>query len=253
MFLPNYKLWQHQSRAMTISLRFFAIAIILGFFAVSPAVGETIYSDSWTWSPSPNHPSGQIDIQYDEQYPTPDSITYVVGCGITEDNYNSYGHEYYVDTTITSPDGRSQTENGNGRAEVDLILDLNNPGEFFISSDHSYFCPIANNIFSEGNTSASIIVGISIACFELVSFDSAIRTAYLRRKVPCNTNCGDPEDTFTFRYDPALGPPQQLVVGEPYTRVLNTYILCSHAFAYRRYSGVCNCGNVEVPLPGILF
>jgi hypothetical protein len=250
MFLHNQGLSHRLNRARAISLRFLAIAVILGVFAVSPAIGQSIYSDSWTWSP------GQTTIEYDEENPTPDPITYVVGCGITEDYYNGYPHEYSVVTTITSPDGHSEVAGGGGqyyaRAEVDLILDLNNPGDFFISSDHSYYCSIINNEINSGSTYAGITVGISISCYELRSYDSATRTARLTRKEPCVTHCGGPGDVFTFRYDPALGPPQQLVVAEPYTKV-DGNVTCSHVFTWRRYSGVCNCGNVEAPLLGFPF
>ena len=95
-------------------------------------------------------------------------------------------------------------------------------------------------------------MGVSISCFELIYFNAAIRTAYLRRKEPCPANCGDPGDIFHYRYVPALGPPQQLIVAEPYTKA-DGYITCSHTTTQRRYSGVCNCGNAEVPVPGILF
>ena len=90
---------------------------------------QATYSDSWLDVSSPNAPV-------------------IVGCGVSQDYNNSYGHTYRVTTTITSPSGRtasatSYTGSYYARVEVTLPWDWNTPdeGTYAIDSQHTMCCP----------------------------------------------------------------------------------------------------------------
>ncbi|MFN2455048.1 MAG: hypothetical protein ABR577_12590 [Pyrinomonadaceae bacterium] len=78
-----------------------------------------------------------------------------------------------METTITSPNGRSSTaiadddaggykQSFNARAEALLAWDWNDVGEYLVSSRHYSECPVTEF----GNTFLSFPVGISVTCYE---------------------------------------------------------------------------------------
>ena len=93
-----------------------------------------------------------------------------MACGITQDNYNSYGHEYWVITTLTSPLGRSAsitsyTDMSYARSDVSLPLDRDDLGLYLIDSEHWYFCPIANHNINDGATGSSQLIAIKDSAY----------------------------------------------------------------------------------------
>jgi len=113
-------------------LMIFAVALLL--FTCIPSYGQmgnsVIYSDSWVDSSS--------------------SPIYVVGVGITSDSYNTYGHQYWVNTTVTSPSGRysgGQSWTSSSYARVDVYLDWGFEfGDFTVHTTHSMTCPYIYNV-----------------------------------------------------------------------------------------------------------
>lgn len=105
-----------------------AVAFLILFFT-SQAFGQmgssVIYSDIWS--------------DYD----------YVYSCGVTQDNYNSYCHTYWVQATLTSPNGhtasatsyRSSSYNAYVRVDLSLPWDDEDVGDFTETTQHWMQCP----------------------------------------------------------------------------------------------------------------
>jgi len=123
-----------RSGVAAISLRLFAVVMFAGLIAVLPTsvYAESSYSDSWVES-NPN-------------------TTSIVGCGVTRTEYYEDYHMVSVQTTITSPNGRSDTAYGGAygaqykrpyiaRAEPFLAWSLNDVGNYIVDSHHFSDCP----------------------------------------------------------------------------------------------------------------
>jgi hypothetical protein len=128
----------------------------------------------------------------------------ITGCGVTDETYPSYGHEYTVTATLTSPTGRTHVGYGSSgscgtgnpqcsRADVSLNLidssggwDL---GEYFIESFHEGVCPYYTMGLPEANTNAGIILGVSISVLT-----KAATSNFYTRVAHCNVHC--PTDGF---------------------------------------------------------
>lgn len=139
---------------------------------------------------------GQTTTYSDTWFDGESSQSYMVGSGVTEEAYMGYGHETWVNTTLTSPSGITASASGGGGSysltEVSIEVDLNNPdlGEFFTESSHGYFCPIAFREFNLGSTYDVIGAGVSQACYiyqytslGIDSFD--IASGCFAKKVSC--------------------------------------------------------------------
>jgi len=154
----------HTKRVLTI----FIGMLLIGLFAVPSVFGQmgsgATYSDSWFVAPSNQntiYEEGDVVSGY-----------YVVGCGVTDETYNNYGHACSVNTTLTSPNGHiaSSSFSSDGsyaQAEAAIDWDFNDPepGEFSVESEHSYFCPIAYRDFNLGASYDIVIVGSSLTCY----------------------------------------------------------------------------------------
>ena len=111
----------------SLQLVIFSVGLIL--FAWTPTQAQmgnsVIYSDSW--------------------FDSSTNPMYVVGVGITSDSYNTYGHRYWVNTTVTSPTGRyasGSSSTSSSYARVDVYLDWNFEfGDFTVNTTHSMTCP----------------------------------------------------------------------------------------------------------------
>ena len=88
---------------------------------------------------------------------------YVVGVGITSDSYNTYGHRYWVNTTVTSPTGRyasGSSSTSSSYARVDVYLDWNFEfGDFTVNTTHSMTCPYIYGVVSQCVKYATVCVG----------------------------------------------------------------------------------------------
>src|SRR5258705_6186102 len=131
------------------------VAQLLVLIASTPAFGQmgnsVTYSDSW--------------LGYDS------NPGYVVGSGVTSDSYNSYGHRYWVTTTLRSPSGRiasgtSYTSGYYARMDVSLSSDyVSEFGDFTTTVDHSMSCPYMYGTIVTTTTSAGLTVGASRITF----------------------------------------------------------------------------------------
>jgi hypothetical protein len=156
-----------RGRIASFGFRAFAICGLLGFITAVPAFGQmgsySIYSDSWVDDSDPSQAK-------------------MYGAGVTQDSYNSYGHTYWVATTVTSPTGRTasvtssktNSYNAYARAETYLVYDWENElGDFVTQSTHTGCCPYmggnpdtGQNCYLGGGTSTTVGVGISHAYYQ---------------------------------------------------------------------------------------
>jgi hypothetical protein len=153
--MPADQLWG--TIPAIISLCQIAIVVLtLIAFASSPVYGQmgniSKYSDAWG------------------------DDNYLYGCGITEDQYNSYNHTFKAITTMTSPNGRVATQDSgfrapSARADVLLTFDENDLGNNLISTQHYTYCPVVRQTASLGSTGASVRSGISSTCYTYYRHD----------------------------------------------------------------------------------
>lgn len=124
-----------------VILRYTAAIVFITICINLPALGQmsytTVYSDAWG----------------DE--------TYIYGCGVTEDYYNSWGHTFNAITTITSPQGRTSTQDSGyntpyGRADVVLEFQDNDSGTYLVNTEHYYYCPVVFETYYAGASTASM-------------------------------------------------------------------------------------------------
>lgn len=118
------------------------------------------------------------------------------GSGVTEDNYNAYGHWYYVTTTLTSPTGRiasvtSYTSSSYAYAEVRLDWPSadSDLGEYVAETDHSTLCPYIGFWIAMAHTSDKQLVGISTACYRFVGVDPGAGICIYMPVDGCNCKC----------------------------------------------------------------
>ena len=139
----------HNGACISI-LRISAAIAFLCFFAVATSYGQgcdmgNAYSYTDTWSQGGEADSDGDGI-YDHNHINPNR-PYAVGQGVVENDYNTCGHEYYTETTMTGPDG--STASGEGSASLEIIID----GQYFTESQLFYYCPIAGRSFESGFSS----------------------------------------------------------------------------------------------------
>lgn len=125
-----------------------------------------------------------------------DSIIY--GWGITDANSGGcYCHTAKVTTTIRSPKGRTQTASDiygsrgheYARADVRLLWDETDLGDYTESSTHWAFCPYCNCYYVNGQTTSTYLkLGVSHVCFYRPIYVGSGYCSYVR-KDPCGSNC----------------------------------------------------------------
>jgi hypothetical protein len=138
----------------------------------------------------------------------------VHGWGVTDANSTGcYCHTAKVTTTIRSPKGRTQTASdiygGRGheyaRADVSLVWDGSDLGNYTESSTHWAFCPYCNCYFiNAATTQVPVQNGISYICW-VTPVDTGGGFARYTRAAQCNVTCapsaGTTKEIFT------AGPP----------------------------------------------
>ena len=106
-----------------LSSRLVGVVIFATIFVVPSAFGQTDYSDSWLDDSDPN-------------------ALYIVGAGVTDNDYSA--DEIAVETTLTSPNGRTVTgesdDYGSARMEVTLPWDWDDLGDYFVHTTHQPLC-----------------------------------------------------------------------------------------------------------------
>lgn len=125
-----------------MGLRLGVVAVwLLGIFA-SSGQATVVYTDSW--ESDSMVPTGAIYEQGDVR-----AGPYIFGCGVTEGYYDASGHYEAVSTTLYSPRGRAAlgsadsqyTGVGYARADVSLIWEPEDFGDYVAISDHMEYCP----------------------------------------------------------------------------------------------------------------
>lgn len=253
--LDNYSQSARRASVTKSGVSPLALLLFVLVFAVPSAFGQmgssATYSDMWI-------DDSAAPAEYYEDAPIP--TYYVVACGVTQDNYNSYRHTYWVGTTLRSPNNRTASGtsyktsayNAYTRVDVSLPYDVQDLGDFQFNSTHTMCCPYMSANPNTGYNCVNSFIsgtgqlGASIDCYVLQSFNPATQVAILSRQVPCrDTYCGG--STYTFRYSGS--PPQLLQTITPYLR-FGQLVICSPVFASRRVSS-CECGDVETNLCAI--
>ena len=84
-------------RVVIASLRLIVVVAFLSFIAPATASAQMgssdIYSDAWVYTSNNSGVFGTPTVK-------------IMGCGVTQDNNNMYGHTYWVVTNLRSPAGR---------------------------------------------------------------------------------------------------------------------------------------------------
>lgn len=160
------------------SLRLMIVSAVLVLVASTSAFGQmgysVWYSDSW--------------VDYNS------NPGYVIGCGITSDSYNSYGHRYWVNTSLRSPSGRtaygdSSTSATYARVDVYLSWDYETDfGDFITTTTHSMTCPYIYGIVN-ATTSIGIRVGASSITFQNSGVRDSQNRCIMNIIEPCNVIC----------------------------------------------------------------
>jgi hypothetical protein len=195
--------------AARISFCLCAALTCLGMFACPSAFGQTDYSDVWVDQSNPDAPQ-------------------IVGFGATENDYTS--DAIGVETTLTSPSGRTATgyADGSGSASVQVALpwDWNDLGVYTVLTRHQPLCwgnwdgsmiyethiggiaiwhfnPDYNRCMEARQTSTTVRFGASQVVFQNTGTrDSEGRCVY--RVIPnCNVACtvrGQVEDPVCANY-----------------------------------------------------
>jgi len=164
---------------------YFAASLLCIFLAGTASAQRVDYSDSWLVNTS--------------------TSSFIAGSGITDESYWNYGHDYYVVTTLTSPDySRSVTGYGGGgscgtgnsqcsRADVSLSI-VNNGvfegGDYFVESVHEGYCPNYGMNLNQVFTALTIKLGASVTVLT-----KAALTNFYTKVANCNVHC--PTDQHT--------------------------------------------------------
>ncbi|MFN2454089.1 MAG: hypothetical protein ABR577_07690 [Pyrinomonadaceae bacterium] len=187
---------QRQDSLASISLRLFALIIFVSLFAASPESVKAVscYSDLW------------IDDSAAEDVDDVGTVS-IVGCGVTSFGYYEPYHDAIVETTITSPNGRSSTaiaddnaggykQSFNARAEALLAWDWNDMGDYIVNSRHYSECPITEFGFT------GFVLGTNLHAYQL---DPRTTDEYLST---CRGRC-----TISPMRNPLLAPAPFLQCG----------------------------------------
>ena len=119
---------------------------------------QVLYSDGWYVS----NATEEYDYESGEtMWGEGSPAGYMVGVGISSDSYNSYNHRYWVNTSLTSADGRvaqatSYTSASYARAEVTLTVSISDSGQFTVNTAHWFTCPYMFGPVNNANTSFPI-------------------------------------------------------------------------------------------------
>jgi len=152
---------------LTLSARVIAVVVFLGFLTALPAFGQMgssgRYSDAWLAGSS--------------TYNQPPRI---VGMGSTQDNYNMYGHTYWVVASLRSPTGRtaSATSYSSNAYSAYVRIELSLPwsdadagGQFNLTTEHWMRCPYMYGAFPQ-TLGFPFTVGSSVLCYQFNGFVS---------------------------------------------------------------------------------
>lgn len=161
--------------AITIGLRLTITVVFLCAIAPATASAQTmgssaIYSDGWVDS-------------YNDQGVFGTPVIRMIGCGVTRDYNNTYGHSYWVVTNLRSPSGRTSSAtsyrtnsySAYTRAETSLPWDWNapDPGNFQVQTQHWMCCPYmggyGGTCFPSSNSSFVFPIGVRVDAYQLLS------------------------------------------------------------------------------------
>ncbi len=168
-------------------------------------------------------------------------FTYHFGSGVTEIDYNTYGHQARVDTTLRSPRGRvafassGYVSASSTSVGVYLLWDDDDVGDYFTDSHHWYYCPIAGAAVDLGSTGAYRTRGFSVNCYNNVSNQGA---SYLYERLAyCPVKCPTDEHFWS-------------AVNKPHAKVYrrwNTFqgaTLCDGLYRPTVYEDCSFCGEI---------
>ena len=174
--------WPKLTLTNLVSFRTLALLGLLSLATAAPAFGQmgssAIYSDAW----------------YDDS--NPNEIR-MIGCGVTQDNSNMYGHTYWVQTNLRSPAGRTASATSNSsnawavniRIETYLLWDQNDVGDYLVNSSHYYRCPYMGGYVISNGSSKGFKVGASTVVFRHTGVQDSYGRCEYRLIENCNVLC----------------------------------------------------------------
>ncbi len=224
---------------LMIICRGFCVLAFLATFLAVPVSGQmgsyVIYSDLW------------ID---DSNAQTP----VIVACGVTQDSSNSYGHTYWVVTTLTSPSGRTSSSesahtnasNAYATVETSLPWDWNSvdPGDYYVTSSHMMCCPYAGppgsggSCFNGGGSGTSVSISFKKSGWRVVG--DTLTTCLI--VATCSGTCVSIGESHELIKDP---PGASCSAGGIYVQVNELYVagVCFHVTRYgfnQPFPGSCD-------------
>jgi len=179
----------------------------------------------------------------------------VWGRGVTDADYNTYGHQYREVTTISSPKGRTATSTGSpstihSEALVSLPFDRNDLGEYTISTTHFEWCPIVHVEWQMGMSFSRPRLGMSGSCWDW--YPQVITTdiyghyvcKYNTLRVPCAASCIPQAGVPTYHWDESSECPPTLLWLVPYIKWSDGTTTCSPAGEGAPSFPSCYCGDI---------
>ena len=190
-------MFRHYDVFNTALLRFIMWSALLICVTASPTYGQTYWSDNWIVAP----PVDSDATDDPDELPTYPLGADVQGCGITEDYYDSYGHDYSVETRVTSPSGSLSVTFSSGwshvyaRADVFLPIRSDEIGYYATSSLHRGYCPIGMSSLGPVSTVAG---GVGAGLSAYVFAGIVPPGVCLWQPYPCTAGCSQEHATNQF-------------------------------------------------------
>ncbi len=251
---------------LVTGLKMMAVTVLLLCSVVSQASAQgssmgygVNYDDAWLIGYNQYYTTtadGGVAITHENE-----PMIYVNGCGIYEESYNSYGHQYSVRTKITAPNGSSvtnQSSYGGGYSSIHVRSDAairffpdlpGNIGNFLSQHDTTGYCPSSsyyNAYYGAGGGFLYLPVGVSFSCYRLDSGDPNNPLTGTYKVIPnCNATCKSP--SYTYTYTPREGFRFFLRVAEPYVVLPTGRKQCNRIIGLPLPTDFCNdCSDVDI-------
>jgi hypothetical protein len=177
------------------------------------------------------------------------------GRGVTESDYNAYGHQYRETVTIRSPSGRTASASGGrstsySEAVASLPISRSDPGTYEISTHHFEFCPYVDLEWAIGSLIIRPRLGVAFSCWNWDGrLDSDIwghyRCKYDNLITPCQAECIPPPGVPTYHWDGDC--PRTLRWDVLFIIWPNGSRTCAPAGEGFPSSSFCQCGNTMSP------
>jgi hypothetical protein len=232
---PMFSMWENYLTRMTNSPRtralllFVFTGVVLGSLAAPTAFAD--YSGIYSGS-------------------AVDSTGKVSAWGVT--NVTAMQHVAYVTTTLTSPNGRRVSANGttvgpgHSRADVYLLFDQNDLGDYTVSSVHDAYCNVMGHFINGVGTQKVFKVGMSFICY-VSPTDTGGGWARYTRAQQCDVTCAPPPGYTKgiFTAGPPHPPTEVLFIA--WTKIVGVSPICGSESILSNPAPCAFCSEVPIP------